>query len=141
MNLIFAKLYEEYIRKNYPAKFSITMYISIVYFFFSSILFLPIKTFVDKQILDNQFYYEKTSIMIVVFGQLTIITCLVYYRYIRKKHIEILVKKYQLRKINKTLLYLFVVATPVTLLLIAATITVFINGGEILGNRIEEIFN
>jgi len=141
MNLIFAKLYEEYIRKNDPAKFNITMYISIVYFFLLFTLLLPIKTFVDKQIFDDKIHYEKSSIMIIVFGQLTIITCLVYYKYIRKKYIQTLVKKYETKKINKALLYLIVAGTPISLLLIAGTITVFINGGEILGHRIEGVFN
>lgn len=63
MNLIFAKLYEEYIRKNDSPKFSITLYISIVYFFLLFVLLLPIKTFVDKQIFDDQINYEKSTIM------------------------------------------------------------------------------
>ena len=141
MNLIFAKLYEEYIRKNDPAKFSITMYISIVYFFLSFTLLLPIKTFVDKQIFDDKIHYEKSSIMVVVFGLLTIITCLVYYKYIKKNYIETLTKRYKARKINRALLYLIVAGTPVTLLIIAGTITVYLNGGEILGNRIEGLLN
>lgn len=137
MNLIFAKLYEEYLRKNDPAKFNITMYISIVYFFLMFALLLPIKTFIDKQIFDNQIDYEKSTIMIGVFGLLTIITCLVYYKYIKKKYIETLTKKYKSRKINKALLYLIVVGTPLTLLILAGTITVYLNGGEILGHKIE----
>lgn len=141
MNLIFAKLYEEYIRKNDPAKFNITMYISIVYFFSSFILLLPIKTFIDKQIFDDKIHYEKSSIMIVVFGLLTMITCLVYFKYIRKKHIETLTKRYKARKINRALLYVIVAGTPVTLLIIAGTITVYLNGGEILGHRIEGLLN
>jgi|SRR5690554_736886 len=141
MNLIFAKLYEEYIRKNDPAKFNITMYISIVYFFLLFTLLLPIKTFVDKQIFDDKIHYEKSSMMIVVFGLLTIITCLVYYKFIRKKYIEILTKRYKARKINRALLYLIVAGTPLTLLIIAGTITVYLNGGEILGHRIEGLLN
>lgn len=141
MNLIFAKLYEEYIRKNDPAKFNITMYISIVYFFLLFTLLLPIKTFVDKQIFDDKIHYDKSLIMIVVFGLLTIITCLVYYKYIRKNYIETLTKRYKVRKINRALLYLIVAGIPVTLLIIAGTITVYLNGGEILGHRIEGLLN
>ena len=100
-------------------------------------LLLPIKTFVDKQIFADKIRYEKSSIMIVVFGLFTIITSLVYYKYIRKKYIETLTKRYKARKINKALLYLIVVGTPVTLLIIAGIITVYLNGGEILGHRIE----
>ncbi len=137
MNLIFAKLYEEYIRKGDPAKFSITMYISIVYFFLSIVLLLPLKTLIDKQIFDDQIHYQKSTIMIVVFGLLTIIICLVYHKYIKKKYIETLTKIYKTRKLNKVLLYIIVVGTPLTLLILAATITVYLNGGEIFGNKIE----
>ena len=117
------------------------MYISIVYFFLLFTLLLPIKTFVDKQIFDDKIHYEKSSMMIVVFGLLTIITCLVYYKFIRKKYIEILTKRYKARKINRALLYLIVAGTPLTLLIIAGTITVYLNGGEILGHRIEGLLN
>ena len=141
MNLIFAKLYEEYIRKNDPAKFSITIYISIVYFFLSFVLILPVKTLIDKQIFDDQIHYEKSTIMIVVFGLLILITCLVYYKYVKKKYIETLTKRYKTRKINKVLLYLIVVGTPLVQLIIAATITVYLNGGEILGHKIEGLIN
>jgi uncharacterized membrane protein len=141
MNLIFAKLYEEYIRKNDPAKFSITIYISIVYFFLLFVLILPVKTLIDKQIFDDQIHYEKSTIMIVVFGLLILITCLVYYKYVKKKYIETLTKRYKTRKINKALLYLIVVGTPLVLLIIAATITVYLNGGEILGHKIEGLIN
>lgn len=136
MNLIFAKLYEEYIRKNDPAKFSITMYISIVYFFFSFVLLSPVKTLIDKLIFDDQIHYKKSSIMTIVFGLLALITYLVYYIYIKKNYIETLTKKYEKKKLNKTILYLIVALTPVALLLIAGTITVYLNGGEIFGNKI-----
>lgn len=137
MNLIFAKLYEEYIRKNDLPKFSITLYISIVYFFLTFAVALPIKTLIDNQIFDNQIHYQKSTIMIVVFGLLLIITYLVYYKYIMKNYIQVLLNKYKTKKINKVLLYLIVVGTPAMLLIIAGTITVFLNGGEIIGHPIE----
>ena len=139
MNLIFAKLYEEYNRKNDPAKFNITLYISIVYFFLSFVLLLPVKKLIDKQIFNNQIHYEKSTIMIIVFGHLILITCLVYYKFIKKKYIETLTKRYKTRKINKAFLYLIVAGTPLTLLIIAATLTVYLNGGEILGHKIEGV--
>ena len=48
MNLIFAKLFEQYIKKNDPSEFKITAYISIFYFMLLFVLILPIKIFVDK---------------------------------------------------------------------------------------------
>ncbi len=139
MNLIFAKLYEEYIRKNDSAKFNITLYISIVYFFLIFTLILPIKTYIDKKIYADQIHYEKLTIKIIVFSILTMIICLVYYVYIKKKYIETLTKRYKQNKINKTLLYLIVIIVPVALLIIAGFTTVYLNGGEILGNRIHGI--
>ncbi|WP_439478826.1 hypothetical protein [Chryseobacterium aquaticum] len=137
MNLIFAKLYEEYVRKNDPAKFNITLYISIVYFFLIFALLLPVKTFIDNKIFDDQTDYEKSTILTVVFGLLTLITSLVYYIYIKKNYIERLTKRYKTKKINKTILYIIVALTPVTLLLLGATTTVYLNGGEILGHKIQ----
>ena len=137
MNLIFAKLYEEYIRKNDPAKFNITLYISLVYFFLIFALLLPVKTFIDNKIFDDQTDYEKSTILTVVFGLLTLITSLVYYIYIKKNYIERLTKRYKTKKINKTILYIIVALTPVTLLLLGATTTVYLNGGEILGHKIQ----
>ena len=140
MNFIFAKLYEEYIRKNDPAKFNITLYISVVYLFLTFAFLLPVKTFVDKKIYADQIHYEKSTIMIAVFGLLAVVTYLVYYIYIKKNYIETLTKKYETHKINKAILYLIVVLTPVTLMLIAGTITVCLNGGEVLGNKIHGLF-
>lgn len=139
MNLIFAKLYEEYIRKNDPAKFNITLYISIVYFFLIFAIVLPFKTFIDKKIYDDQFHYEKSTIMTVVFVLLTVIICLVHYIYIKKRHIETLTRRHKENKINKTLLYLIVIVTPLALLILAGITTVYLNGGEVLGNRIHGI--
>lgn len=136
MNLIFAKLYEEYIRKNDSAKFNITLYISIVYLFLIFVLILPVKTFIDKKIYTDQIHYEKSTIMTVFLGLLAFITYWVYYFYIKKNYIETLTMRYKKIKLNKTVLYLIVVLTPVTLLLFAGIIMVFLNGGEIFGNKI-----
>ncbi len=137
MNLIFAKLFEEYIRKKDPAEFSITMYISIFYFFLSLVILLPIKTFVDKKILHDQVNYEKSFIYLIVFVLLSAITLVVYFLYIRNKHIYKLTEKYKSRKFNKTLLYIIIALMPISLLLLATTFTVLLNGGEIFGNKIE----
>lgn len=139
MNLIFAKLYEEYLRKNDPAKFNITLYISIVYFLLIFALVLSMKTYIDKKLYSDQINYEKSTIMTVIFGLFALIICLVYYIYIRNKFIETLVKRYKKTKLNKMLLYLIVIVTPVGLLLIGSFTVVYLNGGEILGNRIHGI--
>lgn len=139
MNLIFAKLYEEYLRKDEPAKFKITLYISVVYFFLIFALVLPLKVYVEKKVYVDPIQYEKSTIMTTVFGILALITCFVYYIYIKNKFIETLTKRYKKINLNKTLLYLIVIVTPVGLLLIGGFITVYLNGGKILGNRIHGI--
>lgn len=140
MNLIFAKLYEEYKRKNDSAKLSITLYISMVYFFLAFVFILPIKTFIDKKIVNNNVEYEKSTIIIVVFGLLSVITYFVNRFYIKKHYIENLTKKYKDKSINRVLLYFIVALTPVTLLIIAGTTTVLLTGGKILGHEIEGLF-
>jgi len=140
MNLIFAKLYEEYKRKNDPAKLSITLYISIVYFLLTFVFILPIKTIIDKRVFNDNIQYEKSTIMTVVFGLLAVITYFVYRLYIKKHYIETLTRKYKDKNINRTLLYFIVALTPVILLIIAGTTTVFLNGGKILGHEVQGLF-
>lgn len=139
MNLIFAKLFEEYRRKNDLPKYSITIYISVVYFFLSFVILLPIKIFIDKKLLDGQIEYEKSTIMILVFGLMAFILSSVYLVYIKYERIFRLLERYEGVKLNKALLYLIVVLTPLTLLLLAGTITVYLNGGELLGNELTGI--
>ncbi|WP_215226768.1 hypothetical protein [Echinicola shivajiensis] len=136
MNLIFAKLFEEYRRKNDSPKHSITLYISVVYFFMSFAILLPIKTFIDKKIFSEPIEYEKSTIMIVVFGFMALILFFVYQIFIKNKRIFKLEEKYKSVKMNRALLYLIVVLTPVILLLLAGLNTVYLNGGKILGNEI-----
>lgn len=135
MNLIFAKLFEEYIRKKDPAEFKITCYISIFYFFLMFNLLLPIKTFIDKN--SGKINYGKYTVPFLVFGLLAITIFIVYHFYIKKKHIYKLLKKYKRRKLNKVILYSIVALAPATMLLFAGTLTVYINGGEILGHEIK----
>jgi SNF family Na+-dependent transporter len=136
MNFIFAKLFEEYRRKNDSPRYSISLYISVVYFFLSFTILLPIKTFIDKKIFNDQIEYEKSSIMIVVSGLMAIILLFVYRIYIKNERILRLVERYKEIKINKVLLYFIIVLIPVILLLLAGIITVYLNGGKILGNEI-----
>ncbi|MBG6187091.1 hypothetical protein [Flavobacterium sp. CAN_S2] len=139
MDLIFAKLFEEYIRKNDPAKFKIVAYISIFYFFLAFVIFLPIITFLEHKVFINEIQNRKTIIKIGVFSLLSIIFYLVHYTYIKNKRIYKLVAKYKSRKINKTFFYLIVILSPVMLLILAGTITVYLNGGEILGTEIKSL--
>ncbi|NEN25473.1 hypothetical protein G3O08_18435 [Cryomorpha ignava] len=74
--------------------------------------------------------------MIVVFGLLALILLFVYRIYIKNERIFRLVERYKGMKINKVLLFFIIVLTPVILLLLAGTITVYLNGGKILGNEI-----
>lgn len=136
MNLIFAKLFEEYIRKEDSPIIRITIYISIVYFFLSFAILLPIKTYIDKKILQNQLVYDNPTILIFVFGLLAIITLAVYHTYIKNRYIYVLVDKYRKRRLNKIILYIIVTLVPVTLLLLSGLLTVFLNGGSILGRRV-----
>jgi hypothetical protein len=137
MNFIFAKLFEEYLRKNDSPTRRITIYISIFYFFLTFAIILPIKTFIDKKIFNNQLHYENKIILVALFVILTIITFIVHYVFIRNNYIYSLIAKYKSIRINTTILYLIIVLTPVVLLLFAGLITVLFNGGEILGNKIE----
>ncbi|MGE0569003.1 MAG: hypothetical protein AB7O73_13775 [Bacteroidia bacterium] len=139
MNFIFAKLYEEYKRKNDPAKFNITLYITIVYFFLTFAFVIPIKSILGKDLFYNEIEYGKSIIITVVFLVFGAIVCLVYYFYIRKNYIEILTKKFKDKKINKTILYIIVPLLPLSIFLIAGATAVYINGGEILGHKIHGI--
>ena len=81
--------------------------------------------------------YGKYTIPFLVFGLLAITIFIVYHYYIKKKHIYKLLRKYKKRKLNKVILYSIVALAPVTMLLFAGTLTIYINGGEILGHEIK----
>jgi len=134
MNLIFAKLFEEYLRKENSPNRRITMYISIVYFFLTFAILLPLKTYIDKKVFHNNLSYNKTTVIIFVFGLFSIITFIVHKCYIKSKFIYNLVDKYKERKLNKIVLYIIVTLIPVALL--SGLLTVLINGGIILGHRV-----
>ena len=136
MNLIFAKLFEEYLRREDSPNRRITMYISIVYFFLTFAILLPLKTYIDKKIFHNNLSYNKTTVIIFVFGLFSIITFIVYKWYIKSKFIYNLADKYKDRKLNKIVLYIIVTLIPVALLLLSGLLTVLINGGSILGHRV-----
>jgi hypothetical protein len=138
MNFIFAKLFEQYQKKNESPVFSITLYISIVYFFLLSTFLLPI-----SEVLKLKYFGEevknKGTLMFIIFSALAFITYLVYYKYIKKKTIYKLINKYREKKINKFMLYTIVMFMPVFFLFIGATITILLKGGKIVNWQIEGI--
>jgi hypothetical protein len=141
MNFIFAKLYERYKKKNESAAFSITLYISVVYFFLLFAFSLPIGVVLKSLFFQGNMKYDKGACIIFIFIVLSLITYLVYYTYIKKKKINKLVIKYQGQKINKFMLYLLVMLMPAFFLVLGGTITVVLKGGKILNWQIEGIIN
>jgi len=140
MNFIFAKLYEEYKRKNYSPKYNITLYISIIYFFLSFAILLPIKTFIDKKLFNGQIEYEKSTVIIVISGLLALILLFVHQIYIKNERIFRLVQRYKGMKINKVILNFIIILTPVILVLLGGAMTVYLNGGKLFGNEINGLF-
>lgn len=139
MNFFFAKLFEEYQRKNDSANFSITIYISLFYFFLLFALFLPISESLNKIYFNDNLVYNKPILTICVFSVLVIISYSVYVRYIKKGLIFSLAKVYADKNINRSLLYLLTVLFPVFFLLLGATITVLTKGGTILNYHFKGI--
>lgn len=132
MNFFFAKLFEEYQKKNDSANFNITLYISLFYFFLLFALYLPISEGLNKIYFKNKFTYNKTILAVWVFGVLITIVSSVYVKYIKRGFILRLIKRYQGQGINRNLLYLLTAFFPLIFLLLGATTTVLIKGGTIL---------
>ena len=132
MNFFFAKLFEEYQRKNDSANFNITLYISLFYFFLLFALYLPVSESVNKIYFKNEFTYNKTILAICVFSVLITITYSVYVKYIKRGFILSLTKTYRGKSINRNLLYSLTALFPLFFLLLGATATVLIKGGTIL---------
>jgi hypothetical protein len=142
MNFIFAKLFEQYKRKkNESPVFSITLYISIVYFFLLLAFLLPVSEVLKPLYFQENVKYNKDAVMLIIFSVFLLITYLVYNKYIKKRKINKLTIKYQDQKINKFMLYLLVIMMPVFLLILGGTITVLLKGGKILNWQIEGILN
>ena len=142
MNFIFAKLFEQYKRKKKESPvFSITLYISIVYFFLLLAFLLPVSEVLKPLYFQENVKYNKDAVMLIIFSVFLLITYLVYNKYIKKRKINKLTIKYQDQKINKFMLYLLVIMMPVFLLILGGTITVLLKGGKILNWQIEGILN
>ncbi len=141
LDFLFAKLFDEYRRKRDLPKLSITLYISIVYFFLLFCLYLPISVMINKVFFNNELEYDRTPTMMMVFSTLGLITFLTYKKYIKNEHIFYLSKKYKSDRISKFLLYTLVALIPVTLLLLGGTLTVLLTGGRILNNEFEGLIN
>ena len=137
MNLIFAKLYEQYLKRNDAAKGRITAYISIIYFLIIFTIILPVKTYIEKKIFHNEVHLEKSIIFIVTFGLMAIIISIVYFIYIKNNYIQKLTERYRKRKISKFAIYFISVVIIPLLVLLAGIITVLLNGGAVFGNEVE----
>lgn len=135
LDIVFAKLFQEYQRKRDNAEIGITLYISIVYFLLTFCLFLPLTVAINKIFFNNEFRFGTTTAAIIAFSYLGLITFLTHKIYIKNQHILRLTKKYKSTNINITLVYLFVILIPPTLLLLAGAFTVLLNGGHILGRE------
>jgi len=141
LDFLFAKLFVEYQKKKDPAEFSITLYISIVYFFILFSLYLPLSVTINKVFFDNGLKYNKTYLLIAVFSTLALLAIFTYKKYIKDKFIYSLTKKYQAKKINKALLYTLIALIPVFLLLLGGTMTVLLSGGRILSHEFEGLIH
>lgn len=142
MNFIFAKLFEQYKRKkNESPVFSITLYISIVYFFLLLAFLLPISEVLKSLYFQGNVNYQKGIVMFIIFSMFPIMTYFVHKKYIKNGAINKLTIKYQSQKIDKFTLYLFVILIPVFFLILGGIITVFLKGGTILNWQIEGFLN
>jgi hypothetical protein len=140
MHFFFAKLFEEYQRKNDSANFNITLYISLFYLLLLFAIYLPISEVLDKIYWDSVLTYNKSILTAVIFAILAAVVYCVYYRYIKKGLIITLTKKYINRKINRGLLYALVVLFPLLFLIIGVTATVLLKGGTILDHHFKGLF-
>ena len=139
MNFFFAKLFEEYERKHDSPSVSIVCYISVFYFFHLFALLLPISETINKIYFNDHPGYNKSVLAICVFTVSAIILFIVHTVYIRNSLIFSLKEKYADKKINRTLLYLLVVAFPLAFMLLGAFTTVFLKGGTILNHSFKGI--
>lgn len=132
MKCIFAKLFEQYKKNGNPEENHITAYITIIYFFIVFSFYLPISEVINKRFFNSKLEYNKTLFLISAFTVLGVIYYFTYNKYIKKKHIYTLVKKYKNRKTNIFFLYFVVIFLPVFLLLFAGILTILLKGGTIL---------
>ena len=135
MNFFFAKLFEEYEKKNDSPTVSIMYYMTVFYFFFFFSLFLPISEAINKVYFNNHLIYNKSVLIIGVFTVLATIMFVVYTIYIKNGSIFRLKEKHVNRKFNRTVLNLLVVMFPILFMLLGATITVIVKGGNILNHH------
>jgi len=139
MSLFFAKLFEQYQRKNDSAVSSITLYISMIYFFLLFDISLPLSEIIDKVYFNNNLSYNQFTLALIVFSAMGAIVYGVNQVYIKKKLIFKLVEKYKDRNINKFLLNTLTALLPVILLLVGATITVLLKGGTMFDHEFDGI--
>jgi H+/gluconate symporter-like permease len=140
MNFFFAKLFEVYKRKKDSPELTITLYISLIYFFILFVLYLPASEIVNKLLFKNEFEYDKNTLIFCVFAVLSTVTFLTYNKFIKRKYIYKLAERYKTREFPKFLLYTLTALLPVFLLLLGATLTVLLKGGSIGQHKCEGLF-
>lgn len=140
MNFLFAKLFDEYQRKGDSPIFSITMYISTIYFFVLFCIYLSVSEVLNKIYFANSINYNKIAMSVTVILVMVSITAAVYAIYIKNRLIFRLSEKYKTKILNKIILYGFVIFLPILLLFVATTSTVLLKGGIMFGLNIKGVF-
>ena len=135
MNFFFAKLFEEYQRKNDLPNVHITLYISLCYFFILFDFYLPASEMANKLYFDGRLAYNTSLVLVAVFSVLGLLIFAVYTVYIKNRKIFALTEKYKEAYFNKIILYSLTAFFPVSLLLLGATVTVLLKGGTILNHH------
>jgi hypothetical protein len=134
MNLLLVKLYEEYMRKGDPnPEMKLTAYLTLVYIFLFFCIFLPTSELVSDLYFGGNLKINSSVLLLILLSTAFIVYKLTYKRLFKKGKIRQLRKKYSATKLPRVLLYLIVIMLPISLILLGATLTVFISGGEMFG--------
>lgn len=127
MNFLFAKLFQEFVKKQrLDAAFQITGYIGLVYFLIGFDLYLIVTTLFGLILPTG----------ISLFWLLVFSMTGAHFGYVRNEKIVALESRFQSSKINKLLLYLIAVLLPVVLFMTGPTLLILLKGGSILNYHI-----
>jgi|GEM_PF-2836981 len=139
MNFFFAKLFQEYKsdRLNDIAEDNITAYISLLCFMVFFGIYLVGSVFIENKLLLKRPEYGIIYTLVIFLLSIVSIYKFVRHKYITKQYIYTLTAKYKKRKFNTFLLYFIAGFLPVFIILLGTTLTVLINGGEILNYPIQ----
>jgi hypothetical protein len=134
MNLLLVKLYEEYKRKGDPnPEMKLTAYLTLVYIFLFFCIFLPTSEVVSDLYFGGNLKINSNVLLFFLLSTGFIVYKLTYKRLFIKGKIRQLSKLYSKTRIPRVLLYLIVVMLPISLMLLGATLTVLITGGQMFG--------